>query len=433
MRFIAILAENSKKIQRILLYYCTIIFVTLEGRLMNHIQHPTPSAALAPLSEYDVSKSRGYLTKLDAGAVHLPKAFDGIVEAASMLPALLPHQTIRKPLLEALPHSLSQDDVLALDDAQTKKAMIHYSFMAQAYVWGEKHAPESLPAAIARPLVWLADRLGMPPIMSYSDYVLNNWTEILKGKAFSLDNLKLIQSFLGGMDEPWFILVHVAIEARAGEALCLIPDIIEAVEGDDINRVTAHLETMAMVWRDMQAIFDRMPDQCDPFIYFERVRPYIHGWRDNPALPDGLIYEGVDEFKGAPQWFRGQTGSQSSIVPTMDALLGVGHAADPLKAYLDQLHIYRPQPHRRFIDDIRHHSRLRSYTSTAKNPALTEAYNGIIEAVAAFRSKHLEYAARYINQQSKSGPGNDPNVGTGGTPFMRYLKKHRDETVANLL
>ena len=39
---------------------------------------------------------------------------------------------------------------------------------------------------------------------------------------------------------------------------------------------------------------NRMPEKCDPFIYYNRVRPYIFGWKNNPATPDGVIYEGVD-------------------------------------------------------------------------------------------------------------------------------------------
>jgi len=162
------------------------------------------------------------------------------------------------------------------------------------------------------------------------------------------------------------------------------------------------------------------------------VRPYIHGWRDNPALPNGVIYEGT-RFGNESQAFRGQTGSQSSIVPAMDALLGIGHAADPLKAYLDQLHIYRPTQHRRFIDDVRAQSNLRDFVEKAGHKALAAAYNGNVQAISDFRTRHLEYAASYINKQGKSGAGNDTEVGTGGTPFMKYLKKHRDETKANLI
>jgi indoleamine 2,3-dioxygenase len=117
----------------------------------------------------------------------------------------------------------------------------------------------------------------------------------------------------------------------------------------------------------------------------------------------------------------------------MDALLGVGHAADPLRTFLDELHIYRPPAHRRFIDDVRAESGVRAFVSKAGNRGLTEAYNGAVQAVADFRSLHLEYAASYIHKQNHGSAGNDTDVGTGGTPFMRYLKKHRDETAANLL
>lgn len=242
----------------------------------------------------------------------------------------------------------------------------------------------------------------------------------------------MLQHFLGGQDEAWFVLIHVAIEAKAGAALSLIGPIIESVGTEDINKIVNQLENMARIWAEINAIFDRMPERCDPYVYFERVRPYIHGWRDNPALPDGIIYEGT-RFGNKAQAFRGQTGSQSSIVPAMDALLGIGHAADPLKTYLDQLHIYRPTQHRRFIDDVRAQSTLRSFVKTSQHRQLTEGYNAVIQAISDFRTRHLEYAASYINKQGRSAAGNDTNVGTGGTPFMKYLKKHRDETKVNLI
>ena len=176
-----------------------------------------------------------------------------------------------------------------------------------------------------------------------------------------------------------------------------------------------------------------MPEHCDPYVYYHRVRPYIHGWANNPALGEGLVYEGVDKFAGKPQAFRGQTGSQSSIVPAMDALFGVRHSADPLKAFLDELHHYRPVPHRRFIEDLAAQSTLREFVGRTNSPTLRDAFNACVEQVARFRTQHLEYAASYINKQAGSIAGNDPDVGTGGTPFMKYLKKHRDENRAQVV
>jgi indoleamine 2,3-dioxygenase len=127
-----------------------------------------------------------------------------------------------------------------------------------------------------------------------------------------------------------------------------------------------------------------MPERCDPYIYFHRVRPYIHGWKDNPALGAGLVYQGVAETRGEPQAFRGQTGAQSSIVPALDALLGIRHAQDPLRTYLDELHAYRPPAHRRFIDGVRAQSRLRFFVAAAGHPALREAYNECVIRLARF-------------------------------------------------
>ena len=54
-------------------------------------------------------------------------------------------------------------------------------------------------------------------------------------------------------------------------------------------------------------------------------------------------------------------------------------------------------------------------------------------AHARFRTVHLDYAARYISRQESDDAGNDPNIGTGGTPFMAYLTKHRDENRAQTI
>ncbi|WP_072380374.1 indoleamine 2,3-dioxygenase [Novosphingobium sp. NDB2Meth1] len=387
---------------------------------------------IAPLASYDITPERGFLCGYDASAVTLEGAFAEARAVAMRLPEILPTGKVREVLEEQLP-DITPTMVAALDEPAARMAMVHYSFLVQSYIWGAAEAVTTLPAVLAVPMVALADKLDQQPLLQYSGYVLDNWGLIDPAAPVDLDNIYMIQKFAAGTDEAWFVLIHVAIEAQAGKALALFAPIIAAAEAGDVDTARTLLEQMVGIWAGINAIFDRMPEQCDPYIYFRRVRPYIHGWKDNPALGAGVVYQGVERLDGQPQAYRGQTGSQSSIVPSMDALLGVGHAADPLKAYLDELHIYRPTGHRRFIEDVRAASKLRSFVSGAGNKGLTDAYNGAIQAVAAFRSRHLEYAASYINKQGSKTAGNDPDVGTGGTPFMKYLKKHRDETAAMLL
>lgn len=384
------------------------------------------------LSDHDMSANRGFLCSYDAADVTLPAELAAPEEAARELPRTLLTGRIRQ-YLSALPVLDLKAFCAEASDAQLRTAMVRYSFMVQAYVWGEPQAPTSLPAPLAVPMWALARRLGQQPLLPYSAYVLDNWDRFDRNGPISLDNIWMIQNFLAGQDEAWFVLVHVAIEARAGEMLAEIPRVLEAVKNGDAAAVEASLALINRGWDDVNAIFDRMPERCDPYVYFHRVRPYIHGWKDNPALGAGLIYEGVTETGGKPQAFRGQTGSQSTIVPSMDALLGVGHAADPLRTFLDELHIYRPPAHRTFVDKVRALSNLRAFVQGSGNANLREIYNSNIRSLARFRTRHLEYAASYINKQGKDSLGNDTDVGTGGTPFMKYLKKHRDEAEQHLL
>lgn len=388
---------------------------------------------MKPLRDYGLTPDRGYLCTFNAEEIVLEGDLARAREIALSLPAILPTGRVRSLLEQRLPEFDVAKALAACSDAQARMAMVHYSFMVQAYVWGEPEPIKLLPRCLAVPMAALAEHLGQQPLLPYSGYVLDNWAKVDPEGEIALDNIRMLQHFLGGQDEAWFVLIHVAIEAKAGGVLARMPQIVEAAQAGDRASLHRLLSETAAIWAEINGIFDRMPERCDPYVYFNRVRPYIHGWKDNPAYPEGIIYEGVGPADAGGQAYRGQTGSQSSIVPAMDALMGVGHAQDPMKAFLDELHIYRPPEHRRFIEDLRAESTLRGVVAEADDAALTAAYNANIQAVADFRSRHLEYAASYINKQSGQATGNDTDVGTGGTPFMRYLKKHRDETRERLL
>ncbi|MEQ1724639.1 MAG: indoleamine 2,3-dioxygenase [Sphingopyxis sp.] len=384
------------------------------------------------LEDYGMSASRGFLSSFELPDVTLPAMFAPMLAVADNLSALMTSGRVQH-WLRAMPALDLADFAATAPEEQVRAAMVRYSFLVQAYVWGEAETPHVLPANLAVPMVALADRLGQAPLLPYSAYVLDNWARIDRTTPITLDNIQICQHFIGGDDENWFVLIHVGIEAAAGEALALACELVDCANANDVAGATQRLAAMAGVWARINAIFDRMPERCDPYIYYQRVRPFIHGWANNPALPDGLVYEGVARFGGAGQAYRGQTGSQSSIVPAMDALFGVDHSNDPLRAFLDELHAYRPVPHRAFIDDLRVASTLRAFAVAADDQPLKDAFNAIVLAVSAFRTRHLEYAASYINRQASSGAGNDTEVGTGGTPFMKYLKKHRDENRAQVI
>ena len=87
-----------------------------------------------------------------------------------------------------------------------------------------------------------------------------------------------------------------------------------------------------------------------------------------------------------------------------------------------------PKEHRNLLNDLDEWSQNNKSNFTRQDH-LVQLSEEIIREVHAFRDKHLEYARIYIYEQSLSNQNNSNVVGTGGTPFMKYLDKHLQETV----
>ena len=376
----------------------------------------------------ELNHERGFLPLQDP-LRRLPKAFDDWEELALHLPKLLVSDRFRSAIADLPPFP-----VAAINDSREReRAMLLLSYLGHAYVWGGPRPALILPAVLAAPWYQVAESLGRPPVLSYSSYALHNYFRFDPSREIECGNLALIQNFLGGIDEEWFILIHVEIERKAGPAMAALSACLDAAEEGDGERLEALLAQVDSSLRAMHATLRRMPEWCEPFIYYHRVRPYIHGWKNHPDLPEGVIYEGVEAYGGRPQQFRGETGAQSSIVPALDAMLGVGHKEDALRTYLREMRNYMPPAHRAFIEALEKRASVRPFAQRAGRRALTSAYNACVDALENFRSLHFEYAATYIFQQAQTDAKNPHAVGTGGTPFMEYLKKHRDETGQNRL
>jgi len=382
------------------------------------------------LENYAVSPDTGFLPPQSPAQVLLPAVFRPLEQTAARLPKWLVSGNLRQVVARLPEVGVNQ---LTLDERQLRRTMLIYAYLTHAYVWGEPGPATHLPRNLAVPFHWVAQQLGRPPVLSYASYALDNWVRLDQTQPVELGNVMIYQNFLGGLDEDWFILIHIDIEAKAAPALAVIPTLLEGIAQGDGATVVTSLEVIRAAWTRINATMDRMPEACDPYIYYHRVRPYLYGWKDNPALPQGLIYEGVEEYGGQPQVWRGETGAQSAIVPTMDALLNIKHERDRLWDYLIEMRTYMPPRHRAWIAAVEGRSTLRQFVQNHPDtPRLRQLYNDCLTLLEQFRTRHLEFAARYINQQAARG-SNSPEIGTGGTPFMRYLKKHRDESSHHLL
>jgi indoleamine 2,3-dioxygenase len=366
---------------------------------------------------------RGFLPETDP-LVRLPAPFDAWEALAAELPKRLVAQKVRDAA-----RSLPPFPIEALrEDREWARAMVVISHIAVAYVWGDPQPAAILPARLAQPWHAVATRLGLPPMMVYAYHALHKWRRIDPAGPIAVGNIVLTQNFTGGIDEEWFSLIHVHIEADAVPGISALPGMQQAVANDDASALHAAFETLAASLDAMLSTLDRMYERCDPYVYYHRVRPFMFGWRNNPALPEGMIYEGVAEYGGRPMQFYGETGAQSAIIPSIDAALGIAHEMDDMRVYLMAMRDYVPPGARAFVASLEAGPSVRAYVVQRNHAGLREAYNACVMRVDTFRRAHLKLASDYIYKQNEAA-----GLGTGGTSFMPYLSKHTRETRASLL
>ena len=294
----------------------------------------------------------------------------------------------------------------------------------------------------------------------------------------TLENLSTIMTFTGSLDESWFYLVSVAIEARAAPLLPLMLNAIAAARINDSRTVVECLRTFAETIDELGSLITRMYENCDPHVFFHRIRPFLAGSRDmaEAGLPNGVMFDtgsGNDPY----QQYGGGSNAQSTLIQFFDAVLGVEHrptgetrnqnassdqegsAPSPRQIFIHEMRSYMPGPHRRFLEYTISIANIREYVeSHTSNRALTVAYQACLAMLSSLRSKHISLVSRYIVVQagrprSQSQTLNPPEApktqnlatasqktaqdgrtgskklkGTGGTALIPFLKQARDET-----
>ena len=348
-------------------------------------------------------------------------AFEAIERLGADLPRLNHDGKFRDASASYLTPTLDWDRLVpTLDDASLERLFKLFSYFASASIHAPNESPGTavpgpgrLPAHIAIPLVRLAQAVDRPPILSYASYCLHNWRRLDPQGPVALGNIALLQNSSmpddGKRDEDWFILVHVDIEARAGLALRSVQSMKAAIDKNDAPVIETLLESASQSLHAMNETLNRMPEQCSPDVYFRKVRPYIFGFND-------VVYEGC--FDNRPQTYRGETGAQSSIIPTMLVAFGIEHQNSLLTAHLEDMRKYMPAPHRKFISE---QVSVRDFAGRA-GPRVKELYNACLSEIIAFRSRHFEYAVNYI-ERKVANP-----IATGGTPYIPWLRQLIEET-----
>ncbi|HTR61868.1 MAG TPA: hypothetical protein VMH37_09205 [Candidatus Binataceae bacterium] len=296
---------------------------------------------------------------------------------------------------------------------------LRVGFLASAYINQVGAEPSRvLPANLAIPLVRICKLLNRPPILSYDGYALYNWKRFRPEGPIALGNIDTIQNFVHLYDEHWFILVHVEIEAIAARILDAIARVHDALAANAASAVDSAVGDIASAVNDQVRVLRRIPEKMSPALYYKTFRPYIRFFEDveyEAEVPGAQVAAGSAAL--VRMNFRGETGAQSSIVPMLVAFMKIPHSPSMLTNHLADMRNYMPAEHRRLLETVESMPGVRGLASKHN-------YNAVLDAIAEFRSVHIGWAQEYINRWT-----DDPR-GTGGTPYMKWLKQLIEETLA---
>lgn len=328
-------------------------------------------------------------------------------------------------------------EVSNVDDPFEVQALYRaYCFLASAYLLEPSYhhfvktgeygqARKILPKNIAQPLCALANKLETHPWMEYSyGYSLGNYTKRDPEGGFNWENLQMAVSFSGTPDENGFIMVHVDINQFSPN---LVRSVMDVVESDSQEQT---LEALELCYNTMKNMNQRRQEmwKASNYTKYNDFRIFIMGILGNEKVfgPDGVTYHGVwDE----PKKYRGQSGSQDTIIPMLDTCFRIidYYPNNDLTKYLYDMRKYRPQVFQSFLKDLEKESvsLLDRVEQTAGDKGLIY-YLAILNEIYRFRNGHWQFVQKYI-MSNTAYP-----VATGGTPIISWIPNQIEATLMSM-
>ncbi|KAK0500109.1 hypothetical protein EDD18DRAFT_1148517 [Armillaria luteobubalina] len=359
-------------------------------------------AALIRLEDFDISPDTGFLGSQPH--VHLTgewTVWEDLLEdamkqrlvlgenAACSEPTLMESARWRAHVCEAPLLSAA-----ALDNSVQVLRRAHHvlSFILHFYV--HTLPPETaihIPASLAIPLAHVSDVLDLPPVITYSDLVLYNWT------TDSTSNIYFPSVFSGRLTNKPSTGRPPSLNCEAFSWIC--------------GRTAITRSTIS-----------RYGPGCAV-----RIR----------CLGSGQFQDVAGDSGEAFKELSGPSAGQSTLIHALDIFFGINnHLTNGSTSLFGRMQRYMPQEHRRFLACLSSAPRsLRDFIQESNDRELTDAYNGAVSALKAFRDTHLIIATLYIvvPANRKRASKEVEYVGTGGTGLVPFLKGVRDRTKESVL
>lgn len=311
------------------------------------------------------------------------------------------------------------------DDIAFNCAMLFrdYQYLKMGYLFEpilHGASPETcLPENIALPLYKLAKLFDRHPWLEYaSGYVIANSDY---GARLSPHDIRLFRSWHGGPDEFYFQTVHAAMEWETPQLFSAINNVFLNIHTSNAIGIRVALSNGISTTQRMLSTLKLLPKLSRPAHYSADIYPQIQGLNGNTGHGKffdarGVFFEGcgTQTYAGKHgRWIsdiRGQTTSQSSILPLLDNALGIVELPtpedNPLNSMLHAFQGYRPTPHVALLNRVKATQDSLSVRTTLKQVAPLQLAQ-FCHAVCQFREFHYYLTMAYI---VKPGLNQQPNV-----------------------
>ena len=268
---------------------------------------------------------------------------------------------------------------------------------------------------------------------TYSSTVLFNFRRIDPSKPISMENVWTLATSTGSVDESWFFVVSLGIEAESGNLLRTGFELDAQLKTDPtLPSAVRLMDQFTLLIDRMAGILVRMYEECMPMVFYHRIHRYLGGWRNSSDLPRGLFY-GDDE---EPRQLAGASAAQSPVIQVIDIVLGVKHGHHDADTdtfvgssgtYLLEMREFMTREHRECLQWLEGHMRVReNILASPPNSPIRVSYQNALNALRRLRDKHLQIVTNYVVIPARKTDGQAEIHGTGGSNPIPFLKEVRD-------
>lgn len=308
-----------------------------------------------------------------------------------------------------------------------------YFFLASAYSLETSHPNKNesnyhqartiLPKQLAIPLLELSKKNDIFPWMDYAyGYGLNNAILINDDKT-NYNSYKTIRTFSGNQSEEGFINVHVAMVAQSGDLLKYQQECLYNISEDDRSNFNINLKEHYNIFSNIVETLQTMWKASSHNEYLS-FRTFIMAQKGNSICYPEENIKFLTELGEEAHSYRGETGAQDSMIPSIDNFLQLMYPRNKLTEYLFDLRQYRPKDHQEYINFVGDSSNKLNF----KNYCYKDSYSCILllknlNCLRMFRKKHWNLTKKYIIENTKHP------VATGGTPITTWLPNQLGATL----